>query len=159
MWFPILLIVISIIAVIYSFAAYGSSDKSTIYNKSKTIFDAKTYEEAKAMAEKGKTIKSDTEQIVFRPNVFEEFKRRKRRQLTFIPIILIFFIPLIYFETKGVKTFFGFPTKILGPVNAGIILLAMIFSLYNWCCPICNCYLGKGFTFRFCRKCGTQLEP
>lgn len=47
---------------------------------------------------------------------------------------------------------------VAGPAFVVLVISALAFSLWNWRCPACNRYLGKGARPRFCAKCGAPLQ-
>jgi len=77
-----------------------------------------------------------------------EYKRRMRRQVI-VPVVGIAMGVILYLIAgpdwaKGAVLLIGLP--LLG------------FTFWNWRCPACNGYLGKGTSHRFCPKCGVQLK-
>jgi len=92
----------------------------------------------------------------------EEFQRqfglRRRRQLLlaipFIPIL----IGVLVIRESGNGAVFGVPAEVWGPAFFLFAIGALLFSLWNWRCPACQKYLGKGISPRFCPKCGVALQ-
>ncbi len=84
-------------------------------------------------------------------------KRRKRQLLVTIPIVA--FILLVRVFAKGEDALiFGFPASVVMGAAFAILLGIVAFSLWNWRCPACNKYLGKGISPAFCSKCGVPLQ-
>lgn len=75
-------------------------------------------------------------------NTKEIFKKRKRLQMIVTSVVVIMIIVLVVtgFEKIG----------------SILVFVALIFSKFNWRCPKCNSYLGKGNP-KHCIKCGEQL--
>jgi rubrerythrin len=53
---------------------------------------------------------------------------------------------------------FGLPTELVVGAAIAVILGFVAFTLWNWRCPACNRYLGKGISPSFCPKCGVPLQ-
>lgn len=92
------------------------------------------------------------------PEVMAEFnKRRTRQYIAIIPVVLV--VGVLILSGRGDSAeFVGIPMTIVGPVCFAAILAIVIFSLFNWRCPACNVYLGRGMSPTFCRKCGERLQ-
>jgi hypothetical protein len=91
------------------------------------------------------------------PQVIEGFRKRKGRQL--IVTIPIFAAVFLMAMTDGSEdAIMGIPGNILFPISIAIIVAGVAFSIFNWRCPACNGYMGKGFNPKFCTKCGEQLQ-
>lgn len=82
--------------------------------------------------------------------------RRKRQLLATIPILAVFVVALFMDEGQG--TVLGMPVTIVAGAVFVLVLGAIAFSLWNWRCPACNRYLGKGISPSFCSKCGVPLR-
>ncbi|MCB0220017.1 MAG: hypothetical protein KDH09_10015 [Chrysiogenetes bacterium] len=87
-----------------------------------------------------------------------EFSRRRIRQYAFaVPAIASLFLAF-WLQDQAGDVFLG--------IDKGICLIGLIaivvsyagFSLWNWRCPACNSYLGKGMNPKFCSKCGAALQ-
>ncbi len=77
----------------------------------------------------------------------EIFKERLFYQkLTIIPAIIAIIVGR-FFDNK-----FVYFIAIL--IFIGIV----VFSLFNWRCPSCECFLGKELRIKFCNKCGCKLS-
>ena len=84
-----------------------------------------------------------------------EFAKRRRRQLlAVIPILAIFVLRIVLGEKKPEAAPFGLTPEILVGAALVVVLGVIAFSLWNWRCPACNKYLGKGIGPAFCAKCG-----
>jgi hypothetical protein len=84
-------------------------------------------------------------------------RRRKRQLLVTIPLV-IGVVLLRVFRDKEAGLIFGFPTSTVMTVAFAVVMAVVAFSLWNWRCPACNKYLGKGISPDFCRKCGIPLQ-
>jgi rubrerythrin len=74
--------------------------------------------------------------------------------------IPIFIIILIFLFIKDNRDFtaFGVSFAELLYIFAVIIMVLIIFSLFNWRCPACGRYLGRAVNPKFCSRCGAKLQ-
>lgn len=78
------------------------------------------------------------------PNTKEVFKKKKMLQ-TIIPIV------------GGICLVILFTLKL--QQYAVIVALGLVgFSYYNWRCPKCNKYFGRGKLPKYCIHCGEELQ-
>lgn len=92
------------------------------------------------------------------PDLREEFARRRTRQwLIVIPVALAVIAIRIAGDTKE-PTWYGLPTGVVIGIGFAMVIGAIIFSLWNWRCPACSKYLGRGINPSFCAKCGFKLK-
>ena len=84
-------------------------------------------------------------------------KRRKRQLLATIPIVAVFVVAMVL-RGGGDVSFLGIPSSVVVGGVFALILGSIAFSLWNWRCPACNRYLGKGISPSFCSKCGVPLQ-
>jgi len=88
-------------------------------------------------------------------------KRRKRQLLATIPIVAVFVMAMVL-RGAGDVSFLGIPASVVARGVVGgvfaLVLGSIAFSLWNWRCPGCNRYLGKGISPSFCSKCGVPLQ-
>jgi protein-S-isoprenylcysteine O-methyltransferase Ste14 len=88
-------------------------------------------------------------------------KRRKRQLLATIPIVAVFVVAMVL-RGGGDVSFLGIPASVVARGVVGgmfaLVLGSIAFSLWNWRCPGCNRYLGKGISPSFCSKCGVPLQ-
>jgi hypothetical protein len=84
-------------------------------------------------------------------------KRRKRQLLVSVPIVACVVLIRI-FRDRETGLVFGLPTSMVMGVALAAIVGVLVFSLWNWRCPACNKYLGKGISPAFCSKCGIPLQ-
>ena len=99
---------------------------------------------------------SEQERATFR----QAFTLRRRRQLG-ITIPLAFFLVVLASTVDGeglVPQFSRLPGSFRVALYLVLVGGAIAFSLYNWRCPACNRYLGKGTNPQFCPKCGAPLQ-
>jgi hypothetical protein len=92
------------------------------------------------------------------PQVIEEFRRRRVRQLVAVVPFVAALIPLLMLEDAGPEGLFGIPAVAVAAVCGAVLIAGLIFSLVNWRCPACKGYLGKAISPRFCQKCGARLQ-
>lgn len=71
-------------------------------------------------------------------NILEEFKRRRRSQLTLTVPLIALIIGAFIFQNKLENGIPGIPNNVGLMILFGIFVFAMIFSLSNWRCPSCN---------------------
>lgn len=87
-----------------------------------------------------------------------EFARRRRRQLLVsLPLAAVVILFAVFSRTAEAPPL-GLPPAVLGVAVFIFVLGAIAFSLWNWRCPACNKYLGKGISPSFCPKCGVALR-
>ena len=89
--------------------------------------------------------------------ISEAFKRKRTRQILAVGPFVLAFIALLSVEHNSTGIF-GLPRDIVLGIAFALIISVLIFSLFNWRCPACNKYLGKGISPKFCSKCGVQLS-
>ena len=90
------------------------------------------------------------------PAVISAFRKRRNRQLiALFPIIIALILIVMTEESSG---FLGVPPNIITPIAIAILIIVLAFSWFNWRCPVCKAYLGKGFSPKFCIKCGARLQ-
>lgn len=77
-------------------------------------------------------------------DIKEAFKRKKKLQILTPIIGALVAIALYAINIKIVAVL--------------IIIGVVIFSRYNWRCPKCNSYLGKGTNPKHCSNCGEELQ-
>ena len=87
-----------------------------------------------------------------------EFARRRRRQLLVTIPIIACVVLIRVFRDRESGLVFGLPTSTVMGVAFAVLLGVIAFSLWNWRCPACNKYLGKGISPSFCSKCGVPLQ-
>lgn len=86
-----------------------------------------------------------------------EFARRRKRQLLVtIPLVAGVVLLRVFRTEEGL--IFGLPASTVMGAAFAVVMAVLAFSLWNWRCPACNKYLGKGISPAFCRKCGVPLQ-
>ena len=87
------------------------------------------------------------------------FAARRRRQIILaVPLVAIILgFALLADDRKGGMVL-GIPVAVAGPPLLVLVGAAVVFSFWNWRCPACEKYLGKGLGPRFCPKCGVALQ-
>jgi hypothetical protein len=88
----------------------------------------------------------------------EEFARRRTRQWILVIPMVIAVIAIRSAGDSDNPTFWGMPTSVVIGIGFALILGAIAFTLWNWRCPSCSKYLGKGINPSFCSKCGFKLK-
>jgi hypothetical protein len=84
-----------------------------------------------------------------------QFSARRRNQIILtVPLIGVIVLLAL---SDGKQPVLGIPLPVFGTIALVVVLGGLAFSLYNWRCPACNKYLGKGISPRFCAKCGVPL--
>jgi len=83
--------------------------------------------------------------------------RRKRQLLLLIPVVLLFgFAALVGTGKLHVPVDLNLATT---KVVFFLIVAACVgYSWFNWRCPACKGYLGRGIEPRHCRNCGVELR-
>jgi len=84
-------------------------------------------------------------------------KRRKRQVLGVIPMFAIFLL-VVVLDKKPEAVLFDVPVGVVLGAAFVVVLGFVVFTLWNWRCPACNRYLGKGISLAFCPKCGVALR-
>lgn len=92
------------------------------------------------------------------PQVMAEFKGRRTRQLIMVVPFAAALFTLFMLEDAGQEGLLGVPAVVVGSACGAVVIAGFIYSLMNWRCPACRCYLGKAISPRFCQKCGVQLQ-
>jgi hypothetical protein len=100
--------------------------------------------------------------MLYTPSQQEEYQRlfalRRRRQILLAVPLLPILICVMVVRDRGEGALFGVPAVAWGPAFLLSAIGAVLFSLWNWRCPACDKYLGKGMSPRFCPKCGVALQ-
>jgi hypothetical protein len=87
------------------------------------------------------------------------FKQRRLRQiLVSLPTVLAIASLLLASDNPSLLQRTGIPPGLLVPGMVGLFVAVAAFSLWNWRCPSCHGYLGKGINPAFCSKCGASLR-
>jgi hypothetical protein len=86
----------------------------------------------------------------------QEYARRRRRQWTIvIPVAVIVFIAILMVDS--LETYLGLSSTVILLLAIAILLGAYAFSIYNWRCPACSTYVGRGNPM-FCPECEFKLK-
>lgn len=80
---------------------------------------------------------------------------RKRQLIATIPVVAIIAFAVLADEKTGEAL--GISPMIWGPIVAIYVAGLVVFSIRNWRCPACDKYLGRGFSPKYCPKCGAPL--
>lgn len=99
-----------------------------------------------------------TQRLDREERIIAAFRRVWHRQLaTVIPalgaLLLVFFGMS---DRKG--ELLGLVGEDWAQIGLAIIVGVVIFSFFNYRCPACNSYLGKGLLPSYCRHCGVRLS-
>lgn len=90
--------------------------------------------------------------------IVAEFRKRRNRQLAVSIPFLVIFVSSLWLRDHPDRLPVEFSGTTFLVIFLGAIGAILAFSLANWRCPACNRYLGKGFSPRFCPKCGARLQ-
>ena len=86
----------------------------------------------------------------------QEYVRRRKRQWTIvIPVVVIVVIAMQMVESY--ETYLGMSSTAVLLLGFAIMLGALAFSVYNWRCPACSTYVGRGNP-TFCPECEFKLK-
>ena len=88
----------------------------------------------------------------------QEFSRRRTRQLLIVVPVLVAILAMRSAGDSG-EGMFGLPSSAVIAIGFALVLGALAFTIYNWRCPACSKYLGRGINPTFCSKCGFKLRP
>lgn len=90
--------------------------------------------------------------------IITEFKKRRTRQYIVAAILLPVFLLLIFVgENPDSDALSSYRDVIIFSL-LGIVICLVGFSFWNWRCPSCKKYLGKGINPGFCSNCGARLR-
>jgi hypothetical protein len=89
--------------------------------------------------------------------IVAEFARRRRRQWILVAVgVAPIFVVLAL--SKSRDEIMGVSTETTGAVAFVFVLAMLAYSFFNWRCPACSGYLGRGGAPSFCPKCGARLK-
>lgn len=87
-----------------------------------------------------------------------DFKKRRRRQLiASVPMFILLVLVLLAEDPQRADRL-GLPPVVIFPAFFAYVIGMLAFSWFNWRCPSCRRYLGKGISPKFCTRCGAQLQ-
>ncbi len=86
--------------------------------------------------------------------VIEKIKKARKWQLIVAIPVGIILVGSILLRGSGL----GLGDDTLTGIAACLVIGGLIFSAWNWRCPVCHIYLGKNMNPDFCHKCGTKLK-
>jgi hypothetical protein len=118
-----------------------------------SVSDGAGETEARPAGTGGREFSGDEKQRIIR-----EFARRQQRQLVLTLPVVILMAGAVVAAEKGSGLLFGVSFAVWAPLVVAALVGVVVFSLVNWRCPACRGYLGKGFSPRFCPRCGVQLK-
>ncbi len=84
--------------------------------------------------------------------VIEKIKKAKKIQLFVAVPVGIALVGMVLLRNTTIST------DTLTAIAVCIVIAGLIFSAWNWRCPVCHTYLGKNMNPDFCHKCGTKLK-
>ena len=88
----------------------------------------------------------------------QQFAVKRRHQvLLLVPLLVFGVLVALTSRNHGVPAL-GIPPEVIVFSFAVVALGAAAFSFWNWRCPACGKYLGRGLGPRFCRRCGIELR-
>lgn len=86
----------------------------------------------------------------------QEYARRRRRQWSIvIPVVVIVVIAMQMVDSY--EAYVGLSSTVLLLLGFAIMFGALAFSVYNWRCPACSTYVGRGNPM-FCPHCEFKLK-
>lgn len=86
----------------------------------------------------------------------QEYARRRRRQWTIvIPVVVIVAIAMQMVDAH--ETYLGLSSTVVLLIGLAIILGAGAYSIYNWRCPACSTFVGRGNPM-YCQECEFKLK-
>jgi hypothetical protein len=86
----------------------------------------------------------------------QEYARRRRRQWTVvIPVALLVIIAMQMVDTY--ETYLGLSSTAVLLIGIAILVGTYAYSVYNWRCPACSSFVGRGNP-DFCRECEFKLK-
>ena len=89
--------------------------------------------------------------------IMQEFYQRQTRQIIAIAIaIFVVMLCAVLYARPGVLGEYSKAT--LFAVQIVTIASFMVFTSYNWRCPVCHKSLGADINKRGCKKCRTRLR-
>jgi len=101
--------------------------------------------------QRAKMQKKDPEQIR------QEFHQRQTHQIIAIAIALfVVMLCAVLYKRPGVMG--EYSKAALFSVQVATIAVFIIFTSYNWRCPVCSRSLGTDINKRGCKKCQTRLR-
>ena len=88
----------------------------------------------------------------------QDFAAKRRRQIVAIFPLLAFALFTAFTDKDHGVSVLGIPPVALMFTVAAVALASVAFSFWNWRCPACGKYLGRGLSPRFCSRCGVELR-
>jgi hypothetical protein len=89
----------------------------------------------------------------------QDFARRRLRQwLVVIPAALAIIAIRVADDAADGAKIYGMSSGTIIAIAFVMIVGILVFSLWNWRCPSCSKYLGRGINPTFCGKCGFKLK-
>ncbi len=88
----------------------------------------------------------------------QQFAAKRRRQILLIFPLVGFALFAAFTDKDHGISVLGIPPADLMFAVAIVALGAVAFSFWNWRCPACSRYLGRGLGPRFCPRCGVELR-
>ncbi len=92
------------------------------------------------------------------PQMVQEFKERRTRQWIASGLAVLVIFTMMWLEqhpgTVDARTLH----MMAGPSMIIVLVGLVAFSFFNWRCPACQAYLGKGWNPKFCVRCGEPLQ-
>lgn len=90
--------------------------------------------------------------------IIRDFARRKRIQyILMVPVALVVILALVVRANDSV-TFGSLSQDTVIYLLLGVVLATVIYSFYNWRCPACKKYLGRGLGQSYCPSCGAKFR-
>ncbi len=88
----------------------------------------------------------------------DRFRARRTRQLVLTVPVIALVVGASFLRRGHASSIAGIPASVFVPMFFVAVVGMLVFSFFNWRCPACNAYLGRGLAPRFCAKCGVELQ-
>jgi len=99
------------------------------------------------------------EYTVQQQNEFRQsFYKRRTRQWVVAGIVGVGFLLRGLGINSSRGSVFGLPEAAIFAVMVTTLIGGFAFTLWNWRCPACNCYLGRRINPKLCSGCGIMLH-
>jgi hypothetical protein len=87
-------------------------------------------------------------------DVIREYRGRQNRQLAGLLPVAVAVVGLFLWDGGRVAESRSTMTAVL---CTGVLIGYMVYSYFNWRCPVCRGYLGRTWNPHLCPHCGTRF--
>ena len=87
-------------------------------------------------------------------HVMSEFSRKRKLQYFFSGVTVVLIIAAALARSRSVPSLSTAYVWIMLVIAVGLI----VFSFFNWRCPSCKKYMGRGYNIKNCPLCGVKLR-